>query len=55
MAENNESDDEVAAAIRELAHQVGTLGNAVAEAGNMIAKAIKEGINIQVAPQPGPY
>ena len=53
MAENNASAG-VAAAIRELAQQVDALGNAVVEAGNVIAKAIKEGINVQVAPQPGP-
>jgi hypothetical protein len=45
---------EVAAAIRGLATQVDTLGNAVISAAQIIAKAISEGINVQVGRQPGP-
>lgn len=37
---NNPSDEAIAEAMRELAHQVDTLGNAVMSAGEMIAKAI---------------
>jgi hypothetical protein len=44
---------EIAAAIRELAKQVDALGNAATTAAEIIAKAISEGINVQVAPQPG--
>jgi hypothetical protein len=39
MAETNEN-AEIAEAIRELAHQVDTLGNAVVSAAHIIAKAI---------------
>jgi hypothetical protein len=53
MAEPQDS-AEVAAAIRELAKQVAALGNAVMSAGERIAKAISEGINVQVGRQPGP-
>jgi len=46
---------EIAFAIRELAKQVDALGNAVQSAAEMIAKAMREGVNVNVAPQPGPY
>jgi hypothetical protein len=54
MAEPQEC-PEVAAAIRELAKQVDALGNAVISAAERIAKAIGEGINVQVGRQPGPW
>jgi hypothetical protein len=53
MAELEES-AEVAAAIRELAKQVGALGNAVMSAVHVIAKAISDGIEVQVGQRPGP-
>jgi len=46
---------DVAAAIRELTKQVDTLGNAVITAADRIAKAISEGINVNVGKQPGPW
>jgi hypothetical protein len=52
MAEAQDS-AEIAAAIRELAKQVDALGNAAISAAEIIAKAIDQGINVQVAPQPG--
>jgi hypothetical protein len=54
MAEAQD-DDDVAAAIRELAKQVDALGNAVITAADRIAKAIGEGINVNVGKQPGPW
>lgn len=45
----------VAAAIRELAQQVDTLGNAVITAADRIAKAISEGISVNLGKQPGPW
>lgn len=54
MAESDQS-AEVAAAIRELANQVDTLGSALVSAAELIAKAISDGINVQVARQPGPW
>jgi len=54
MAEAQD-DDDVAAAIRELAKQVDALGNAVITAADRIAKAIGEGINVSVGKQPGPW
>jgi len=53
MAEAEQS-DEVAASITELAKQVDALGNAVISAARIIAKAISEGINVQVGREPGP-
>ncbi len=53
MAEPQDS-AEVAEAIRELAKQVDALGNAVMSAADRIAKAISEGIKVQVGRQPGP-
>lgn len=54
MAEPEDS-AEVAAAIRELAKQVDALGNAVISAAQAIAKAISEGINVNIGKQPGPW
>jgi hypothetical protein len=42
MATIEAPNDEIAAAIRELAKQVDALGNAVGSAGQVIAKAIRE-------------
>jgi hypothetical protein len=53
MAEPHDN-AEVAAAIRELAKQVDALGSAVISASERIARAINEGINVQVGRQPGP-
>lgn len=46
---------EVAAAIRELANQVGQLGNAVNAAADKIAKAMSDGINVNVGKRPGEW
>ncbi len=54
MVEPEES-AEVAAAIRELAKRVDALGNAVISAAHTIAKAISEGINVNIGKQPGPW
>jgi hypothetical protein len=54
MAEPQEN-AEVAAAIRELANQVGALGSAVISAADKLAKVLTEGINVNMGKQPGPW
>jgi hypothetical protein len=50
-----QSNAEVAAAIRELAKQVDSLGNAVVAAADRIATAINKGINVNLGKRPGEW